>query len=126
MVADSGPVGVLFDLPAVTQQQYDSLMQALEVASGPPAGGLLHLAGPHPDGGWLIVDVWESVSAFERFASERLLPAARELGISPVRPKVFPVHELLARTPQLGHAEVGSEFADAIIALARGHRRPRD
>src|SRR5262245_53514254 len=101
-------------------------MQALEVASGPPPGGLLHLAGPHPDGGWLIVDVWESADAFERFAGERLLPAARELGISPVRPKVFPVHELLARTPQVGHAAAGSEFADAIIALARGHRRPRD
>jgi len=122
---DSGPVGVFFDLPAVTQQQYDSLMQELEVAAGPPAGGLLHMAGPHPDGGWLIIDVWESADSFERFATERLLPTARALGISPVRPRVFPIHDLLARTPQLGQTAVGSDFAEAVSALARGHARPR-
>lgn len=121
-----GPAGVLFDLPAVTQGEYDSLMAALEIGATPPEGALLHLAGPHPDGGWLILGVWESREAFDSFANERLLPAARALGISPVRPRLFPVYELLARGPQLAPAETGPDFADAIIALARHKPRQAD
>jgi hypothetical protein len=125
-VPGEGLAGVLFDLPAVTQGDYEALIQALEVGSTPPEGALLHLAGPHPDGGWLILDVWESVEAFESFASERLLPAARALGISPVRPRVFPVHDLLARSGQTSEAELGTDLAEDVIALARRRAAPRD
>ena len=121
-----GPAGVLFDLPAVTQSDYESLMAALDIGGAPPEGALLHLAGPHPDGGWLIVDVWESQNAFECFANERLLPAARALGISPVRPRIFPVHDLLAGDPRPGGAGAHSDFLDAVSALARRYARPRD
>ncbi len=121
-----GPAGVLFDLPGVTQRDYDSLMQSLDIGSAPPEGALFHLAGPHPDGGWLIVSVWESLHAFERFANERLLPAARALGVTPVRPRIFPVYELLARNTMLGQAEFGSTFSDAVVALAGRHARSGD
>ena len=112
-----GPVGVLFDLPGLTGRDYDRLMDSLGVGEDPPDGALLHLAGPHPEGGWFIVSVWASAGAFERFAHERLVPAARALGIAPVRPHVFPVHELLVRGSV--PAEAGADFAAAVVALAR-------
>lgn len=108
---------MLFDLPALTQRDYETLMQSLDVGSAPPEGALLHLAGPHPAGGWLIVGVWESAEAFERFANERLRPAARAVGITPVRPRIFPVHDLLARFPGVEHGDVGADFAEAVITL---------
>jgi hypothetical protein len=82
--------GVLFDLPGVTERQYESLLEALWLGDEVPEGVLVHLAGPHPAG------VWESESAFERFARERLIPAAKSVGITPVKPRLFPVHDLIA------------------------------
>ena len=72
-------------------------MRLLGIAGRPRRAALLHLAAPHPAGGWLILTVRRTEAAFEEFARERLLPAARALGISPVRPQIFPIHELLAR-----------------------------
>jgi hypothetical protein len=88
--------GVLFDLPGVTERQYEALLEALWLEDKAPEGVLFHLAGPNPAGGWLVVDVWESEGAFERFARERLIPAAKEVGITPVKPRLFPVHDLVA------------------------------
>jgi hypothetical protein len=88
--------GVLYDLPDLTQRDYDALMGQLGLDDDPPEGGILHVAGPHPAGGWLILDVWDSVEAFDRFAHERLLPAARGLRLTISRPRVFPVHNVFA------------------------------
>jgi hypothetical protein len=98
--------GVLFDLPGVTERQYEALLEALWVEDELPQGVLFHLAGPHPAGGWLVVDVWESESAFERFARERLIPAAKAVGIAPVKPRLFPVRDLVATRPELFVAAV--------------------
>ena len=87
--------GVLFDLPGVTQRQYELLLEALWLEDELPDGVLMHLAGPHPAGGWLVVNVWESEAAFERFARQRLIPAAKAVGIPPVKPRLFPVHDLV-------------------------------
>lgn len=94
--------GVLFDLPGLTQHQYESLMDALWLEHELPDGALLHVAGPHPAGGWLVVDVWESEAAFDQFARERLIPAARSVGIPPVKPRLFPVHDLIAPHLKVG------------------------
>jgi hypothetical protein len=104
--------GVLFDLPGVTQRQYESLMEALWLEQERPVGALLHLAGPHPAGGWLVVDVWESEAAFERFARAKLIPAAKAVGIAPVKPRLFPVHDLMtAERDVLGGQSVPKEPA---------------
>ena len=57
---------------------YDRVNQKLDVEGDPPAGLILHSASP-ADGGMVIVDVWESQEAFDRFAEERLEPALREV-----------------------------------------------
>lgn len=113
--------GVLFDLPGVTQRQYESLMEALWLEEERPAGALFHLSGPNPAGGWLVVDVWESEAAFERFARERLIPAARAVGIPPVKPRLFPVHDLI--TTQLDVP--GAQSAPKRVARLGARSRSR-
>ena len=72
-------VGVFLEFPGITWEQYEQLVQDLDL-SGPPEGELIHVCGPTSDGGWRTVDVWESQEAFERFANDLLIPQARALG----------------------------------------------
>ena len=85
-------VGVIFKLPGVTQEQYDEAAQQIDPA-GPMEGCLVHAAGPM-EGGWRVVEVWESQEAADRFFRERLQSVMGRVGIPPVEPKVFPVHAL--------------------------------
>ena len=52
-----------------------------EVLSEPLPGLVLHAAGTGDDGGRWLIEVWDSVEAQERFASERLFPALERLGV---------------------------------------------
>jgi hypothetical protein len=65
--------GVLQEMPGVTEADY----KAVERHLGPdrPQGLLAHVSGP-ADGGWRVINIWESEAAFQRFRSERLLRAA--------------------------------------------------
>jgi hypothetical protein len=45
----------------------------------PPAGLIFHSAGPSPDGGWRIIDVWDSRATFEQFFGEKVRAALVEL-----------------------------------------------
>lgn len=62
--------GVLQEMPGVTEADY----KAVERHLGPdrPQGLLAHVSGP-ADGGWRVINIWESEAAFQRFRSERLL-----------------------------------------------------
>jgi hypothetical protein len=52
---------------------------------------------PRDEGGWRVIDVWESEGAFWQFFDEKLLPAARELGQPPTeaRPTFFAIHNMI-------------------------------
>src|ERR687885_2034951 len=88
-------VGVLMEFPGVTREQYDLLVQVLDL-SGPPEGELIHVCSPTSDGGWRTVDVWESQEAFERFVNELLIPRAQAHGFpQPSKQEFFePYHAL--------------------------------
>ena len=57
---------------------YDQVTEIMNVADDPPAGMIVHTASVTDDGKILIVDVWESREAMERFEEDRLMPALRE------------------------------------------------
>ena len=88
-------VGVLMEFPGVTREQYDQLVQDLDL-SGPPEGELIHVCGPTAEGGWRTVDVWETQEAFERFVNELLIPHAQARGFpQPSKREFFePYHAL--------------------------------
>jgi hypothetical protein len=93
-------IGMLLDAPEGSQEAYDALTEKMFGTLQPtdtPDGLILHTAGPLPDGGWRIFDIWESEDAFWRFFDAVMLPAARDLGEvdDQARPEFFLVHNMI-------------------------------
>jgi hypothetical protein len=91
---------MLLDAPEGTEVLYDELTEQVFGTLQPstvPDGLILHTAGPLPDGGWRVFDVWESKEAFWRFFDAQLVPAAAKLGQQPgaARPEFFPIHNMI-------------------------------
>ena len=88
-------VGLRAKFADVTAEQFDKLEAAHGARQDVPAGLLFHASGP-VDGGWGILDFWESREQFDSFVAERVGPAAAKVGIT-AAPDIheFPVHEYL-------------------------------
>jgi hypothetical protein len=88
-------VGIRLKFAGGTQEQYDTVHGHMDIANNPPDGMIFHSSGPI-DGGWGVIDFWESADAFDRFTAGRLMPAIGELGDrafpGPPERKDFPVH----------------------------------
>jgi hypothetical protein len=80
----------------VTAEQLDKAEAAINARNDRPDGLIFHASGPI-DGGWGVLDFWESRAHFDRFAQERIAPAmaAAEMTGQPDINE-FPVHEYLA------------------------------
>jgi hypothetical protein len=88
----------LFDNPEGTQEQYDAASEQLGIdASNLPDGGLFHVAGPSPSGGWRVVEVWESEEKADKFDQETLLPLLQQVGVERPEPQTWQVHNLVMR-----------------------------
>ena len=86
-------VAFLQELPGATQEQYDQVVEALRGQTA--EGRIFHVAGPM-EGGWRVVDVWESQEAVDTFFQEQLGPALQEAGIAAAPPQFWPVHNMLS------------------------------
>ncbi len=88
-------VGLRIKFDGGTQEQYDAIHSHTRFDENPPAGMIFHSAGPI-EGGWGVIDFWESREHFDRFVGEQLQPAMAELGdrALPGPPDIreFPVH----------------------------------
>jgi hypothetical protein len=91
-------VGIRIKIAGVTAEQYDRLYAAIDPDGNPPDGLIFHASGP-VDGGWRVLDFWESREHFDRFAQERLGASMAAAGIEGGPPEVheFPVHEHFPR-----------------------------
>jgi hypothetical protein len=84
----------IFDVPGMTAEQYDGVDAELNAKGArEPEGRISHVAGP-TDGGWLVVDTWESTEAMGAFA-EVLMPILAEAGVQEPEPRILPVHNLI-------------------------------
>ena len=84
-------VAMMVDNPNGSQELYERLRALIGLER--PAGGIFHVAGPSPDGGWRVIEVWESEEDAKRFFEDRLLPAAEAVGAAaPPRPQMWRVH----------------------------------
>ncbi len=89
-------IGMLLDFPSFGQDDYMSIHRAIGLETEPPDGLLLHSAGSTGNG-WRIFDIWESRQAFERFARERIGPAAERAGLQvQVEPQFVELYNLWA------------------------------
>ena len=87
-------VAQVHELAGMTKELYDRAMQDLNLPD-PPPGSLVHMAGPM-DGGWRIVEVWESEEAATAFyGSEAFQKMAQGLGIHPNVVASWPMENVL-------------------------------
>ena len=91
-------VGIRLKVRGVTAEQDDHLNAAIGPAGNPPDGLIFHASGP-VDGGWGVLDFWESRAHFDRFAAERIGPAMAAIGAAGGAPDIheFSVHEHFPR-----------------------------
>ncbi len=86
-------IAMLFEVPGLTQEQYDAVVREVGL---PAPGQIFHLGGPM-EGGWRVLEVWESQEAADPFYRERLGPALQKnAGITDAQPKVFQVHNIVS------------------------------
>ena len=76
-------VAIEMRFTGATLAQYDEVMKLMELHDGRPApeGALFHWVAATDDG-IMVVDVWETMEQFDRFARENIMPNAQKAGIS--------------------------------------------
>ena len=80
------PDALILEFEGTGRAEYEAVNEVLGIDMGSgegdwPPGLLVHTAGA-TEGGWAVMEVWESREAQERFMNERLGPALQEGGIS--------------------------------------------
>lgn len=90
-------IAMMVDNPRGSKEIYDQVRKELGLEDR-PAGGIFHAAGPSPNGGWRVIEVWESEEDAQRFVRERLMPAFEAVGVPgpPPEPEMWPVHNYMA------------------------------
>jgi hypothetical protein len=73
------PVLVVIEVPGGSAELDDALTEAWGIASSPPEGNVLRMAGPM-DGGWRVASLWQSRQQFETFLEERLHLSLQDTG----------------------------------------------
>lgn len=66
--------------PEASAEQYDQLKEVVGWEENPAEGGLFHVAFVD-EGGFKVVDVWESSEHFQAFVDDRLMPGVAQVGI---------------------------------------------
>ncbi len=91
-------IGIRIKLPGIDQAQFDRAHDQINPERTPPKGLVFHASGPI-DGGWGIIDFWESRQDFDTF-SVQIESGMAAAGVQPQGPpdiKEFPVHETIPR-----------------------------
>ena len=93
-------VVIQFNFPNVSLQQYDGVWNDLRASGNAhPKGLISHVGAATPDGGLLVVDVWESEEAFNEFG-KILMPLIAKQDIPMIQPKVFRAQYVLVQQLQ--------------------------
>jgi hypothetical protein len=88
-------VAMIVDNPAGSKEMYEKVRKQL--GADAPSGGIFHAAGPSPNGGWRVIEIWESEEEARRFLQEKLGPAFQVAGAAgpPPQPEFWQLHQYL-------------------------------
>jgi hypothetical protein len=88
-------IGLIYDFKGVTLDQYDEVIEKMDLGGRSAPGSLFHWAAATDDG-LRVVDVWEDRAQFDRFAEEKIGPLTAEVGITePPEIAEFEIHSYL-------------------------------
>jgi quinol monooxygenase YgiN len=82
-------VGLIFDGVGITEAQYEQARREVAPDNRLLPGMLSHHAGPS-EGGWCVIETWESQEALQAFFEQKLGQALQRANIN-VQPKFFQV-----------------------------------
>jgi hypothetical protein len=82
-------VGVIYEPTGVNAESYKQLASQFHPDNKPAKGMLYHVAGPAGTG-FVVIEIWESREALDKFASEVLAGPLKAAGVDP-RPRYFDV-----------------------------------
>jgi hypothetical protein len=117
------------EVPGGTTAKYDRTNEILGIAGehDAPPGLVTHVCGVTDDG-IIVVDVWESLSALDDFARNRLGGALEQAEMPQATPRTSPVHNLLFGAGTESNVLVlidvpgfSTEMYDAVIAKMPTH-----
>ncbi|MGH9402828.1 MAG: hypothetical protein ACRD2P_12060 [Terriglobia bacterium] len=84
------------DIEGLTSEEYRSILDKMEVETHPDAHIYVHLTASI-EGGFRVIEIWDSTEAFEEFLKTRLGPANEALGIKrTANITVKPLHNFFA------------------------------
>ena len=86
-------VAHIIENPGGTKEQYEQVRKELGIGSQLPPGQLVHIAGAS-DSGWVVVNVWETREAAEKYNTEKVSPARTKAGLANTPPRIVEVHNL--------------------------------
>ncbi len=89
-------VAYVMRFPGGTLDQYDQVIGKMGLtpgAEGPP-GAIFHWVAKTDDG-LLVVDVWETAEAFDKFSAEQIGPYSQEAGLAPPEVTKHDIHNHL-------------------------------
>ena len=87
------PVLMIGEVPNLTEEIYAGMVGQMTPLMRASKGFISHAGGPHPDGGWRVVEVWESEDDGKRWFDEHVRPNL-PAGIVPDR-RYFPLHTVV-------------------------------
>ncbi len=86
---------VLLEFQGIGEREYERLIDLVRSDQNPPQGGLLHTAGPIPNG-WRVFNIFDSRDSYEKFYNDRVLPALKQLGMpNPSRKEYYPIYNVI-------------------------------
>lgn len=95
------PVVLVHQGPSLTQERYEQAVRRvtggksrLEAPADWPVEGLLVHAAGQSQGGFRVVDVWESEESAGKFG-EVLMPILQEIGVTDP-PEIYPAHTFVS------------------------------
>jgi hypothetical protein len=87
-------VMLIVEVPGFTQEQYDAVSKELGSQGAFPESLKFHATGSI-EGGWQIVEVWNSVDDYQEFAHSHLKKTFANHGVTGIPTvRVVPIHSL--------------------------------
>jgi hypothetical protein len=87
-------VMLIAEIPGFTQEQYDAVSKELGSQDASSESLKFHAAGPI-EGGWQIVEIWNSVDDYREFTQSHLKNAFVKLDVSGIPTvRVVPIYSL--------------------------------
>jgi hypothetical protein len=89
-------VALIQDFTGGTLDQYDEIIEKMELGGKVPPGAVFHWVA-ETDDGIKVVDVWEDRATFDKFAEEKIGPISAEVGAPAPTVTEYEVHNTLTQ-----------------------------